>query len=76
MQIEVQNFGQTTSNGGSLKVEQVNGEELGEAQIPDLKPFERTIVNIESEKPVDRQKEYRMTIFYGGKQREELIVNF
>lgn len=76
LQIEVQNFGQTASNGGLVKVEQVNGEELGEAQLPALKPFEKTTVYITNKKAVDREKECRVTISYDGKKQEELIVKF
>lgn len=48
-EVEIQNFGQTTSENAEVKVEyKTRGKRmLGYAQVPPLKPFEKTRVKIE-----------------------------
>lgn len=74
LQVEVQNFGQVASDGGVVQVEQmipVSGQ-YGSAEIPALKPFEKTTVTFTGEIPVGQAAEFRVSIYYHGKQQETL----
>jgi hypothetical protein len=48
-EVEIQNFGQTTSENAEVMVEYKTRRKslLGKAQVPPLKPFEKTVIKVE-----------------------------
>jgi len=71
--IEIQNFGQVASNKATLKLEYENADKMIEIiDVPTLKPYEKTNVQLTSEYIFEKGKEYRfvMTIQQKGKEQK------